>query len=175
MHYYFTCKRRGLRIPLKERFFSYVKKTGYCWEWIGHKNNGYGSIKTGGKECRAHRISYVLHFGPISPPSLLVCHKCDNRSCVNPEHLFLGTHKDNSQDALKKGRIKHRIGLDSPISVLTEKMVAEIKSLYSTGEISQIKIAKKFGISQQTVSNVITGHSPKSSKTPSRQRYFLPA
>jgi hypothetical protein len=77
-----------------------------CWEWQAgmRGTTGYGAFKHEGKVIDAHRFSYELHKGKI-PAGMLVCHKCDNRKCVNPDHLFLGSHKDNYQDAVNKGRI----------------------------------------------------------------------
>lgn len=91
---------------LKERFLSKVNKTENCWEWRGAKRSrDYGNFNLNGKPTLAHRVSYELFIGKI-PKDILVCHRCDNQSCVNPNHLFLGTQKDNVRDCLNKGRMK---------------------------------------------------------------------
>src|SRR3954467_3950831 len=81
-----------------------------CWEWTSTKiKYGYGRMNIGGRKFKwilAHRLSWELHFGEI-PDGTLVCHRCDNPCCVNPNHLFLGTHMDNCQDKIRKGRARY--------------------------------------------------------------------
>jgi hypothetical protein len=91
-----------------ERFMSKIKFFAHdgCWEWTGHLNNkGYGSFKVNGKRCMPHRFSFFI-ANTIGESDLLVCHKCDNPRCVNPEHLFLGTQSDNLRDCVLKKRHK---------------------------------------------------------------------
>jgi len=111
MHYTRFCKHGDpeYRLPtLEERFhasYTAVPESG-CWLWMGCCDKyGYGQISVKRKAKAAHRVSWELHNGPI-PKRLLVCHKCDVQSCVNPEHLFLGTQKDNIRDCISKGRFK---------------------------------------------------------------------
>jgi len=119
-----------------------------CWEWLAGKDkNGYGKITFNAKETRAHRLSYEIHYGVI-PNGFFVCHKCDNPSCVNPKHLFLGSPLDNMQDMILKGR-----KITSP--KLSKTSVKEIRHKYAQGNISQIKLAKEYGVSQQVISAII--------------------
>lgn len=92
-------------IPIDQRFWNKVKKTKSCWIWGGCKDkNGYGRIGIGKKNLRTHRFSYELNIGKITE-GLFVLHKCDNPSCVNPEHLKVGTHKENQHDKSIRRRI----------------------------------------------------------------------
>ncbi len=91
-------------------------KTESCWEWVGYKtpDQGYGQIAVNGKRRRrVHRVAYELNYGPV-PPGLCVLHRCDNRTCVRPDHLFLGTNQDNSDDMIAKGRAWWQRGIDGP-------------------------------------------------------------
>jgi hypothetical protein len=91
--------------PAEERFWLRVQKSDGCWTWQGAKgDHGYGHFTAdGGVDVSTHRYSYQLHHGEI-PPGMVICHRCDNPVCVNPDHLFLGTQRDNVQDMIQKGR-----------------------------------------------------------------------
>lgn len=86
-----------------ERFWAKVAKGDGCWNWTASTVGGYGSFWSTGSR-RAHRFSWELHSGPV-PAGLFVCHRCDNRQCVRPDHLFLGTPSDNITDCSRKGRL----------------------------------------------------------------------
>ncbi len=94
------------KLTLRERLETNIQiDENYCWNWMLQINaGGYGRIRYKGKKYLTHRLSYLHYIGRI-PKGLLVCHTCDNRKCINPKHLFIGTHKDNHDDAVTKGRI----------------------------------------------------------------------
>lgn len=144
------------RISLRERFLATVRKGqgGECWEWPIADAWGYGFIGEGGKHGRrlkAHRVAYEVFIGPI-PDSLFVCHRCDNRRCVNPDHLFLGTHRDNMADMVtkKRGAGPGHKGEDHGRAKLTEGQVLAIRS--ASGTLKEIGTA--FGIRHSQVWNI---------------------
>lgn len=145
----------GKVTPVEERFWAKVDKSGECWIWIGTIwQTGYGNFGISkGKTIGAHRFSYELAHGKIKSSRVLVCHKCDNRRCVRPEHLFLGSHKDNTQDALKKGRIA--IGERAGAAKITAEQVVEI--INYKGKERQDETGERFGISQTQVSRIQSG------------------
>lgn len=149
---------------LEDKLRNYIRKTDRCWIWTGDKySSGYGRITIGaGVQVRAHRFMYEQRFGKI-PDGLFALHKCDVRTCVNPEHIFIGTKKDNMQDCISKGRHKYKTlkGTESPNSNLTTEDIVEIKRLYETGKYFQREIAAKFGVSQVTISRILLGYSYK--------------
>lgn len=151
----------GKRFPLTKRFWNKVSKTSGCWLWMaGTNKKGYGRIQlqNSKRKILAHRLSWELEYGPI-PEGLKVLHKCDNPSCVNPKHLFLGTDKDNAIDRDSKGRgnwdnADH--GENHHCAKLTYKKVSEIKQLLSQNERGK-DIAMQFGVSKNTISKIKLG------------------
>jgi hypothetical protein len=163
---------KGYNGTPEERFWKYTDKKGEddCWNWkrgLTRKNDkGYGQIWVNGKNVRTNRFSYELHNGNI-PEGMYICHHCDNRKCVNPKHLFLGTPKDNVQDMIIKGR---RIqfsgrGEKNCNSKLMQKQVLEIKKeLENRTEILTSlfrRLAKKYKVSQSCVIHIHYKHTWK--------------
>lgn len=141
------------------RFWDKVEKTETCWNWIGcinQKRGGYGFFNCGGRKGKTlsvHRFSYAIHYGEI-PLGMCVCHKCDNPKCVRPDHLFLGTPKDNVMDCFKKGRLFIPKAPPKPNQKVTESQKNEIKTL--SNSMTQMKLATKFKLCQATISRILS-------------------
>ena len=140
-------------MTLSERFYAHAEfdraNDGSCWRWRGNKNQaGYGQFRVGrhGRVWSAHRVSWMLKNGDI-PPKMLVLHRCDNPGCCNPDHLFLGTAKDNMQDCLNKGRRATNYCKHTRIRKLTDDQVREIRADNRPVNV----IAAAHGVSEQTV------------------------
>lgn len=132
-----------------------------CLEWTRSistgRQGGYGAVKVNGIDSRVHRVAWEIANGSI-PDGLMVLHKCDNRPCFRPIHLFTGTAEDNSNDMESKGRSRRTLGPkgeDCGRSKLTEADVIEIRRLWSIGELSQVKIGKLFNVKQYAVFGIV--------------------
>lgn len=139
---------------IEERFWRKVSQGPGCWEWTGSTaTGGYGTLGRGARgtgSVRAHRLSWELHRGPV-PDDMVVMHKCDNRRCVNPEHLELGTRADNQRDMARKGRGDNQYGRAS-----AEK-VARVRASLLLCCATQREIARDVGVSQRLVSRIKRG------------------
>jgi hypothetical protein len=140
----------------QERFMKYVDKTAKngCWHWIGAIDKGYGKFRIDDKNVYAHRASVLFFHKPnVDFSKLLVCHKCDNTMCVNPDHLFLGTHQDNVDDKMQKGRHVSTKGVDSPHAKLTEENVLYIRDCEKSAE----QLAIEFNVSTSNINAIRSG------------------
>ena len=155
---YYSGEKHSRYKSIKDKIEGNIKiSESGCWEWQGaprnkNSNDSYGSTNIGRKSFLAHRASYELYKGEI-PPGILVCHTCDNQKCVNPEHLFLGTHADNSRDMAQKHRGVN--GEKNKNSILTANKVMEIRFAEKMGNMRQKDIAGVFGVSVKTVAKIV--------------------
>jgi hypothetical protein len=165
------------------RFWKKVDKYGptmphmetQCWVWTASLSFGYGQFKAGGQILKVHRVAWILSNGQIAHDGsfhgICVCHRCDNPSCCNPAHLFLGTQRDNADDRTRKGRTvkgnEHYSKL-RPERVprgnthysrlrprLADAQVLEIRAIYAAGSITQRNLAAQFGVSKPTIGRII--------------------
>lgn len=152
-----------------ERFMSKIgvgPRPDDCWEWTAGKRRGYGQFYLGGRKHDAHRVIYGIWYGPI-PDDMYVLHRCDNRSCVRPSHLFLGTHADNMRDAAIKGTFSTperlealakmrpvRIGETSPFAKLTAEAVRVIRQSCADG-VSKAELGRQFGVDRTTIRDIV--------------------
>jgi len=164
----------------KTLFLKHIEIGNDCWEWIGSndRKTGYGKFELSGKSGYAHRAAYELFVGPI-PDGLCVMHECDNRICVNPKHLKLGTYKDNELD--KRSKRRHaRHELQGPFRLVWSQVI-EIRKLYSVGShvqpigkrgfgtvsgYSQRRLAEMFGVAQSLIGRIVRNEIWKSEDRP---------
>ena len=141
-------------MDILKRFEKKFTKTNGCWEWTASKSgNGYGGFGIAGKMQKAHRVAYQLYVGEI-PKGLCVCHRCDNRGCVNPSHLFLGTYADNVHDCFNKGRQVNYFGEKNSAAKLTGEQVKTIRAKRKEG-VSVIDLAKQFRVSVPNIYKIL--------------------
>lgn len=152
---------RGKYCSPRCQLYAHLDRAGGCWEWKGNTNrHGYGQLQNRGlakNGVRAHVLSWVLHVGPV-PSGMFVCHKCDNRRCSRPDHLFLGTCADNMADMVRKGR--SRFGIKNHNAKFTEADVLEIVQALLNGE-RVTDIAIRFGCGTSRISTIKAGKSWK--------------
>jgi hypothetical protein len=149
-------------MTVSERFWkNVIKGAGLdaCWEWTGKRTQfGYGCLKIGGRGghwVRAHRYAYAELVGEIRE-GLSICHHCDNRLCVRPEHLFMATHRENQLDMARKGRASRGVG--NPSAKLTEERVREMRDLYAMSAQplwTYRSLSRRYGVSESTASSVV--------------------
>lgn len=150
-------------------FWNYVDKSGgpeACWPWMAATHRkGYGQLRfihssmPGRRQFRAHAVAWFLTYSEWQPEGTLLCHTCDNRACCNPAHLFVGTAKDNTQDAVRKGRM--HCGERTGTSKLTADQVREIRRLYDEG-VKLTVLSKQFGTAVSNICHIGKRHVWKS-------------
>ena len=172
-----NCSTHPINLAIKNNSDDHIKQkkindilgkvkvsAGLCLEWQGHKNSqGYGYVGHGGKTRRVNRLVYELVFGEI-PDGMFVCHTCDNPSCVNPQHLFLGTPADNMQDMYNKNRQNDNKNMPSGErhhnSKLKNRDIHKIRRLLKNGRTQQY-VADVFSVSQTTIYEIAAGRTWK--------------
>jgi hypothetical protein len=146
-------KRKPVGIPIDLQYFfdrSSPEPNSGCWIWMNATSpNGYGIIAKDGRRHNAHRVAYMVATNEVVPRHLDVCHRCDIRCCVNPDHLFVGTRKDNMMDCARKGRtaVPRLIGEECPASKLTAEQVRSIRS----DTRSTRALARHYGVDRMTI------------------------
>jgi hypothetical protein len=148
-------RKGGLKIDPVVRFWSQVRKGEGCWEWTGCiADTGYGRMQYRGRQRGAHRLSYLFEHGSI-PPGAFICHHCDNRSCVRPDHLYAGTIRDNARDAVERRRTPW--GEANAHAVLTASDVLTIRAAYRNREATMTELGRRYGVNHGTVRHIVEG------------------
>jgi hypothetical protein len=144
----------------EERFWNFVEKKSEseCWNWLGSLRAGYGRISLGSKKdgvVSSHRFSWELHNKKSIPDGMVVMHSCDNPKCVNPNHLNIGSHKDNTQDMIAKGRkvVVAPLGNENGKAIINAEIVKAIRQ----SNLSHAELGRQFNISSNCVRGVRTG------------------
>lgn len=137
---------------LSERFWEKVDKNGSCWLWLGSVSSGYGRFSFKGESVLAHRVSWFLAHDFYPPKDKEICHSCDNPACVNPSHLWIGTHTDNMKDCKNKRRnsLIRPVGENHGNARLKDREVIEIRNSSEKGVV----LARRYKVSTQLISKV---------------------
>lgn len=152
---YNTIMKRQLPMPAiidHDHYYSFVMPNEDCLEWHGAISRGYGKYKG----LQAHRVAWFLETGD-DPVGFYVLHRCDNRTCVNIDHLYLGTQSDNMRDMWKRGGRKH----NNAIAKYTWEQICEIRTMHKTGKYSLEKIGRCFGMNRSMVYKIVNYHTWK--------------
>jgi len=158
------CRNRSSDLHLAERFWALVdiRNENECWPWLGTKSKkGYGKITYNGKPKKATHVLIYLTTGDWIEPGLCTCHHCDNPSCVNPAHIFIGTNADNVADMISKGRKAWAVGENVGSSKLTKQDVLEIRYLREVEKWKYRELSEKFGVSTSSIRSIVIGNAWK--------------